>query len=110
MKTISLKRILCIASLLALTVTEVGVNAAVLAAAALSGASSAPVPIWVDPFWHSNNSLQHNVALVDVRTLEVLWLNRQNFKRKDPRDAGALAETVANAFLDLPPIRGVTSP
>jgi len=93
-----------------LTVTEVGVNAAVLAAAALSGASSAPVPIWVDPFWHSNNSFQHNVALVDVCMGEVLWLNRQNFKRKDPRDAGALAETVANAFLDLPPIRGVTSP
>jgi len=89
-----------------LTVTEVGVNAAVLAAAALSRASSAPVPIWVDPFWHTSNSLQHNIALVDVRTGEVLWLNRQSFKRKNPRDAGALAETVAVAFLDLPPVRG----
>jgi hypothetical protein len=88
------------------TVTEVGVNLAVVAAAALSGAGGAPVPIWVDPFWHSSNSLQHNVALVDVRTGEVLWLNRQSFKHKNPREAGALAETVANAFLDLPPIRG----
>jgi hypothetical protein len=88
-----------------LTVTEVGVNVALFAAAALSGAGSAPVPIWVDPFWHSSNSLQHNVALVDVRTQEVLWLNRQSFKNKDPRDADALAETVAKAFLDLPPVR-----
>jgi hypothetical protein len=36
---------------------------------------------------------------------EVLWLNRQSFKRKNPRDAGAPAETVAVAFLDLPPVR-----
>lgn len=84
--------------------TEVGVNLAVVAVAVLSGAGSAPVPIWVDPFWHASNSLQHSVALVDVRTREVLWLNREDFNRKDPRDADILADTVADALTDLPKI------
>ena len=89
------------------TMVEVGFNVALIAAEGLAGRGSGSAsPIWADPFWHSSNSLQHNFALVDVRTGEVLWLNRQNFKRKDPRDAGALAETMANAFLDLPPVRG----
>ena len=84
--------------------TEVGVNLAVLAVAVFSGAGTAPVPIWVDPFWHSSNSLQHSIALVDVRTREVLWLNREGFKRKDPRDAEILTETVAGTMADLPPM------
>jgi len=88
-----------------LATTEVGVNLAVIAVAVLSGAGSAPVPIWVDPFWHSSNSLQHSIALVDARTCEVLWLNRRDFKRKDPRDAAALAETVAETIADLPSLR-----
>lgn len=58
--------------------------------------------IWVDPFWHSRNSLQYNIALVDVHTHEVLWLNRQSFKQKDPRDANVLAETLATTLDDLP--------
>ncbi len=84
--------------------TEVGVNLAVVAVAVLSGAGSAPVPIWVDPFWHSSNSLQHSIALVDVHTREVLWLNREDFKRKDLRDADILMDTLAGTLADLPPI------
>ncbi len=83
-------------------VTEVGVNLAIIGAAVLAGANSAPVPVWVDPFWHSSNSLQHDIALVDVRTREVLWLNRQNFKRQDPRDAEVLTESLAATLRDLP--------
>jgi hypothetical protein len=84
-------------------VVEFGVNVAIIVAAGLSGAGSAPVPIGFDPFWHSDNSLQHNFALVDARTREVLWLNQQNFKRQDPRDAEVLAEAVAGTLRDLPP-------
>lgn len=84
------------------TVTEAGVNLAVVAAAALSGAGGAPVPIWVDPFWHSSNSLQHNIALVDARSQEVLWLNRQSFKHKNPRDPKVLKDTVTGTLSDLP--------
>ncbi len=85
-----------------LATAEVGVNLAILAAAVLVGADSAPVPVWVDPFWRSDNSLQHNIALVDVQTREVLWLNRREFKHKDPRDAEILADTVVGTLADLP--------
>ena len=84
--------------------TEVGVNLAVVAVAVLAGASSAPVPIWIDPFWHSDNSIQHSIALVDIRTQEVLWLNRQDFKHKEARDPEILMKTVAGTLADLPPI------
>jgi hypothetical protein len=87
-----------------IAVTEVGVNLAVLAAAVLAGASSAPGPIWIDPFWHSDNSIQHSIALVDIRTQEVLWLNRQDFKHQDPGDPEILMKTVAGTLADLPPI------
>ncbi len=87
-----------------MTITEVGVNLVVVAAAALTGAGSAPVPIWADPFWHSSNSLQHNIVLVDARSQEVLWLNQQNFKHKDPRNKVVLAETVADTLADFPDI------
>ena len=87
-----------------MTITEVGVNLAVVAAAALTGAGSAPVPIWADPFWHSSNSLQHNIVLVDAHSQEVLWLNQQNFKHKDPRNKVVLAETVADTLADFPDI------
>ena len=63
-----------------IAITEMGVNVAAWAGAALIGAHDPPPPFWIDPFWHSNNSLQHNVALVDVRTREVLWLNRRDFR------------------------------
>lgn len=85
-----------------LAIAEVGVNAVVFAAAALAGSSSAPPPIWVDPFWRSSNSIQHNLALVNARTGEVLWLNRRDFKRQDPRDAEKLMATVADTLEDLP--------
>ena len=84
--------------------TEVGVNLAVVAAAVLAGAGSAPGPIWIDPFWHSDNSIQHSIALVDIRTQEVLWLNRQDFKHQDPSDPEILMKTVAGMLADLPPI------
>jgi hypothetical protein len=84
--------------------TEVGVNLAVVAVAALAGAGAAPVPIWIDPFWHSDNSIQHSIALVDIRTQEVLWLNRQDFKHKKARDPEILTGTVAGTLADLPPI------
>jgi hypothetical protein len=84
--------------------TEVGVNLAVVAVAALAGAGTAPVPIWIDPFWHSDNSIQHSIALVDIRTQEVLWLNRQDFKHKKARDPEILTGTVAGTLADLPPI------
>ena len=87
-----------------IAVTEVGVNAAFFTVALLAESSGPPPPIWVDPFWHSSNSLQHSIALVDARTGEVLWLNRREFKRKDPRDAEILTETVANTLADLPPM------
>lgn len=82
-----------------LAVTEVGVNVAVIV---FSAGSVSPVPIWVDPFWHSSNSLQHIIALVDTRTREVLWLNRWSFSHKNPRDAEVLAETVDTTMNDLP--------
>jgi len=84
--------------------TEVGVNLAVLAVAVLAGAGSAPGPIWIDPFWHSDNSIQHSIALVDVRTREVLWLNREDFKHQDPSDPESLMKTVTGTLADLPPI------
>jgi hypothetical protein len=87
-----------------IAVTEVGVNVALLAVPVLAGSSSPPPPIWADPFWHSSDSLQHNVALVDARTGEALWLNRQDFKRKDPRDAEVVTDTVADTMADLPTI------
>ena len=84
-------------------IVEVGANAAMYTAALLAGSSSAPEPIWIDPFWHSNNSIQHNLVLVEVQTRTVLWLNQQDFKHQDPRDAKTLDETVADAMRDLPP-------
>jgi hypothetical protein len=83
-------------------VVEVGANLAIIAVAALSGAGSAPVPFGFDPFWHSDNSIQQNIALVDVPTREVLWINQQDFKHQDPADAEALAGTVTDAMHDLP--------
>ena len=59
-------------------------------------------PIWVDPFWYSSNSLQHNIALVDAHTGQVLWLNREDFSHQDPRDAEIIANTVARTLADLP--------
>jgi hypothetical protein len=91
-----------------IAVTEVGVNVALFAVAALAESSSPPPPIWADPFWHSDNSLQHSIALVDARTREVLWLNRQDFKHQDPRDAQVLADTVAGTLADLPPISPIS--
>lgn len=88
-----------------IAVTEVGANLALVTVEVLTGGGSPPPAIWVDPFWHSSNSLQHSFALVDVRTREVLWLNREDFKRKDPRDTDILTATVADAMADLPPIR-----
>lgn len=85
-----------------IAVTEVGANLALVTVEVLIGGGSPPPDIWVDPFWHSSNSLQHSIALVDVRTREVLWLNREDFKRKDPRDAQILTDTVANTLADLP--------
>jgi hypothetical protein len=93
-----------------LAVTEVGFNAALFLAAALAGSHSAPSVIWVDPFWHSCNSIQHTVALVDARTGEVLWLNRQSFRRQDPRDANVLSRTMATTLFDLPMLLGPSSP
>lgn len=87
-----------------LATTEVGVNLAILVAGVLAGAHSAPLPVWVDPFWHSDNSLQHNIALVDVRSREVLWLNREDFKHQDPRDDENLANTLVRTLVDLPRI------
>jgi hypothetical protein len=89
-------------------VTEIGFNAAIIVAAALSGTSSMPAPgtmsapIGFDPFWHSKNSLQHNMALVVARTGEVLWLNQQNFKRKNPRDDKDIEKTITEVMKDLP--------
>jgi len=84
--------------------TEGGLNLTVVALDVFSGSCSTPVPIRVDPFWHSSNSLQHIVALVDARTREVLWLSREDFKRKDPHDAEILMVSVAGTMADLPPI------
>ena len=89
-------------------VAEVGVNAALFAVAALAESSRPLPPIRADPFWHSDNSLQHSIALVDVRTREVLWLNRQNFKHPDPRDVQVLADTVAGTLADLSPISRIS--
>lgn len=83
-------------------VSEVGANLAMVAADVVTGGPGPTTPVAFDPFWHSSNSLQHNAALVDVRTREVLWLNRQNFKHKDPRDAKTLAKTVTDTLADLP--------
>jgi hypothetical protein len=91
-----------------IAVTEVGINVAFFAVAVLAESSSPPPPLWVDPFWHSDNSLQHSIALVDVHTHEVLWLNRQEFKHQDPRDAQILADTVAGTLADLPPISPIS--
>lgn len=87
-----------------IAVTEVGANLAEMTSAALIGVPNEPTPLWIDPFWHSSNSIQHSVALVDVRTRNVLWLNRRDFKRKDPRDADVLTDAVADTLADLPPI------
>ncbi len=84
-------------------VVEVGFNAAMYTAAMLARSSSAPEPIWIDPFWHSNNSIQLNLVLVDVQTRTVLWLNQQDFKHQDPRNAKTMEETVTDAMHDLPP-------
>lgn len=89
-------------------VTEAGVNVAFVAVAVLAQSSSPPPLLWVDPFWHSDNSLQHSIALVDVHTREVLWLNREGFKHQDPRDALILADTVAETLADLPPISPIS--
>ena len=91
-----------------LAVTEVGINVAFFAVAALAEASGPPPPLWVDPFWHSDNSLQHSIALVDVHTREVLWLNREEFEHQDPRDAQNLADTVTGTLADLPPISPIS--
>ena len=87
-----------------IAVTEVGADLALVTVEVLIGGGSPPPAIWVDPFWHSDNSLQHSIVLVDARTREVLWLNRRDFKRKDPRDAEILTDTVADTLMDLPPI------
>lgn len=87
-----------------IAVTEVGANLALVTVEVLAGGGGPPPAIWVDPFWRSSNSLQHSIALVDARTQEVLWLNRQDFNRKDPRDPEILRETVADTLVDLPPI------
>lgn len=89
-------------------VTEAGVNVAFVAVAVLAESSSPPPLLWVDPFWHSDNSLQHSIALVDVHTREVLWLNREEFKHQDPRDAQVLADTVAETLADLPTISPIS--
>jgi hypothetical protein len=84
-------------------VVEVGFNAAMYTAAMLARANTAPEPIWIDPFWHSNNSIQLNLVLVDVQTRTVLWLNQQDFKHQDPRNAQTMDETITDAMRDLPP-------
>ncbi len=88
--------------------TEVGVNVAFFAVAVLAEASGPPPPLWLDPFWHSDNSLQHSFALVDVHTREVLWLNREDFKHQNSHDAGILADTVIATLADLPPISPIS--
>lgn len=87
-----------------IAVTEVGANLALVTVEVLAGGGGSLPGIWVDPFRHSSNFLQHNIALVDVRTQEVLWLNLQGFNRKDPRDPEILRETVADTLVDLPRI------
>ena len=84
-------------------VGEVSFNAAMYSAMILCGRPSVPPePFWVDPFWHSGNSIRHSMALVDVHTREVLWLNQQNFKHMEPRHPEAIAQTVACTMRDLP--------
>lgn len=84
-----------------LVVVQVGANAALICVAALARASNPPI-FWVDPFWHDENSIQHSIALVDARTRTVLWLNRQEFKDRNPRNPNVLTETMAATMQDLP--------
>jgi hypothetical protein len=85
-----------------IAVTEAGINLALLPLDNMIPGDDPPSTIWADPFWRSGNSLQQSMALVDVRTREVLWLNRQSFKHKDPRDAKVLEETLTDTLADLP--------
>ena len=84
-------------------VGEVGFNTAMYSAMILSGHPSVPPdPFWVNPFWHSDNTIGLSIALVNVRTREVLWVNQQNFNHMDPRKPQAIAQTVTCTMRDLP--------
>jgi hypothetical protein len=75
--------------------------AVVVAAAASGSAAAGGMP---DPFIYSTSYVHHSMALVDLRTQDVLWLEERHCQGRDARKPANLELSISEALTQLPAI------